>query len=526
MAIQDDIMNLLRQVGDAGDLATRRGKAGLAILDKLTPRERSLLSSSFSPEQYSSLEEAIMSNPLIGGQALDMYTARVGTGVEPDEVTGPSETGSIESMVKEMTDVVGSRAVPRRKPTPPGGAGDTRISISKLPPVDSTAAASPSLDPMAAAAMLAEAESMARGTNAGRSVPSLDPMAAAAMLAEAESMARGDNTGLSSLIGGTPVQMGGAAGEFTGGRRGAVAALEDRPPGQRDTAGLLAGTIPSLTAAEREQLLPTTTDAGLLAGSSPSLTAAELRQLASTPSGVLAGSSPSLTAAELRQLASTPSGVLAGQPPRLTAEEMYQLSAQPTGLMQGQPPSLTGPDVNQFFQPSDIRRGGSMAGRPGSVMGDIRRQIESSIGPIAELPPDKQEMAIRLMETQYRQEAAGRRGATPDAETEALNLGMDVASGVLPAMAALRIARAIPGAAERLSIFLHNRGLMPKTARTLERLPEQINNVTTKLGQMKKAFDVRGTEYDPKMYRTGGKVRMLGGGNVRQAMIDRYNRMY
>jgi len=498
MAIQDDIMNLLRQVGDAGDLATRRGKAGLAILDKLTPRERSLLSSSLNPEQYSSLEEAIMSNPLIGGQALDMYTARVGTGVEPDEVTGPSETGSIESMVKEMTDVVGSRAVPRRKPTPPGGAGDTRISISKLPPVDSTAAAS----------------------------PSLDPMAAAAMLAEAESMARGDNTGLSSLIGGTPVQMGGAAGEFTGGRRGAVAALEDRPPGQRDTAGLLAGTIPSLTAAEREQLLPTTTDAGLLAGSSPSLTAAELRQLASTPSGVLAGSSPSLTAAERRQLASTPSGVLAGQSPRLTAEEMYQLSAQPTGLMQGQPPSLTGPDVNQFFQPSDIRRGGSMAGRPGSVMGDIRRQIESSIGPIAELPPDKQEMAIRLMETQYRQEAAGRRGATPDAETEALNLGMDVASGVLPAMAALRIARAIPGAAERLSIFLHNRGLMPKTARTLERLPEQINNVTTKLGQMKKAFDVRGTEYDPKMYRTGGKVRMLGGGNVRQAMIDRYNRMY
>lgn len=377
MAIQDDIMSLLRQVGEAGDRATRRGEAGLAILDKLTPRERTILSSSFSPEQYSSLEEAIMFNPLIGGQALDMYLARVGTGAEPDEVTGPS----IEAMVGEMTDVVkpsGSRAVPRRKPTPPGRVADTSVTIRELPPVDS----------------MVEDIALDAGVGLPPSrAPRLDPDAYAAMLAEVAAMRRGENTGLSAL-------------------------------------------------------------------------------------------------------------------------------------MQGQVPSLTGPEANQFFQSSDIRRGGSMADRPGSVMGDIRRRIESSIGPIAELPPEKQEMAIRLMETQYRQEAAGRRGATPDAETEAINLGMDVASGVLPAMAALRIARSIPGAAERLAVFLHNRGLMPRTARALERLPDQIDDISAKIGQMKQAYKVRGTEYDPNMFRRGGKVRMLGGGNVRQAMIDRYNRMY
>lgn len=94
MAIQDDILNIFSTIRDAGNRATRRGEAGLAILDKLTPRERMMLSSSYSPEQYSSLEEAIMFNPLIGDQALTMYQARVGTGAEPDEFTAAVDAGS------------------------------------------------------------------------------------------------------------------------------------------------------------------------------------------------------------------------------------------------------------------------------------------------------------------------------------------------------------------------------------------------------------------------------------------------
>jgi len=80
MAIQDDILSMFRRIGDAGDRATRRGEAGLAILDQLTPMERMQLSSMYNPEQFSSLEEAMTFNPLIGSKALDLYQARVEAG--------------------------------------------------------------------------------------------------------------------------------------------------------------------------------------------------------------------------------------------------------------------------------------------------------------------------------------------------------------------------------------------------------------------------------------------------------------
>ena len=90
MAIQDDILSMFRRIGDAGDRATRRGEAGMAILNQLTPMERMQLSSMYNPEQFSSLEEAMTFNPLIGNKARDLYEARVVTGVEPDELTSAS----------------------------------------------------------------------------------------------------------------------------------------------------------------------------------------------------------------------------------------------------------------------------------------------------------------------------------------------------------------------------------------------------------------------------------------------------
>jgi hypothetical protein len=89
MAIQDDILSMFRRIGDAGDMATRRSEAGMAILDQLTPMERMQLSSMYNPEQFSSLEEAMTFNPLIGSKALDLYQSRVGTGVEtkPEQAT-------------------------------------------------------------------------------------------------------------------------------------------------------------------------------------------------------------------------------------------------------------------------------------------------------------------------------------------------------------------------------------------------------------------------------------------------------
>ena len=97
MAIQDDILSMFRRIGDSGDRTTRRGEAGMAILDQLTPMERMQLSSMYNPEQFSSIEEAMTFNPLIGSKARDLYEARVGTEAEPEkvvnrEITQPRET--------------------------------------------------------------------------------------------------------------------------------------------------------------------------------------------------------------------------------------------------------------------------------------------------------------------------------------------------------------------------------------------------------------------------------------------------
>jgi len=129
MAIQDDILSMFRRIGDAGDRATRRGEAGLAILDQLTPMERMQLSSMYNPEQFSSLEEAMTFNPLIGSKALDMYQARAGVPLDTalDEMTLPTSRTGLSSLVSEPP--ASTVPIPKTAPRMP-------VSIQPLPSLD------------------------------------------------------------------------------------------------------------------------------------------------------------------------------------------------------------------------------------------------------------------------------------------------------------------------------------------------------------------------------------------------------
>ena len=138
MAIQDDILSMFRRIGDAGDRATRRGEAGLAILDQLTPMERMQLSSMYNPEQFSSLEEAMTFNPLIGSKALDLYEARVGTEAE----TKPAQAA--ETLVPgidefEMPSGGLSSLIDTAPPTRGTPAPRTPVSVKALPDPESMA---------------------------------------------------------------------------------------------------------------------------------------------------------------------------------------------------------------------------------------------------------------------------------------------------------------------------------------------------------------------------------------------------
>ena len=129
MALQDDIMALLSQVGDAGDRATSRGRRGeelyRQIADRLSGDNRSkalreIAMLSDDPEM--SIEEQMRFDPLTGSRVADIiekYMDDAGNGVStpvPDDMI-VDDTRAAEQLIMTSPDTAG--AMPRSKPEVP-----------------------------------------------------------------------------------------------------------------------------------------------------------------------------------------------------------------------------------------------------------------------------------------------------------------------------------------------------------------------------------------------------------------------
>lgn len=121
-------------------------------------------------------------------------------------------------------------------------------------------------------------------------------------------------------------------------------------------------------------------------------------------------------------------------------------------------------------------------------------------------------------------ELSGRRGvAASDLEQEkaAMDLALLVIPGKIGAEAAMIAARNVgPRALSLVQRFLRERGLLGPS--DIVKQARQFGST----GVARRRLARQGTEYDPKMAGPGSSTAMARGGNVRQAMIDRYNRMY
>jgi len=120
-------------------------------------------------------------------------------------------------------------------------------------------------------------------------------------------------------------------------------------------------------------------------------------------------------------------------------------------------------------------------------------------------------------------ELAGRRGvAVSDFEQEkaAMELGSLVIPGKIGVEAAMIAARnAGPRALALLQRLLRDKGLLG---------PSDIVRQARKFGSTgaaRRTLARQGLEYDPKMFGPGSPTAMARGGNVRDAIMNRYNRM-
>lgn len=149
MALQDDIMALLSQVGDAGDRATSRGRRGEELYKDIANRLsgdnrskalREIAMLSDDPEM--SIEEQMRFDPLTGSRVADIiekYMDDVGDGVSTpvsDDMI-VDDTRAAERMMKVMPS--------------PATAPRTPVSVEELPPMSR-----PELDEVAMASMARE----------------------------------------------------------------------------------------------------------------------------------------------------------------------------------------------------------------------------------------------------------------------------------------------------------------------------------------------------------------------------------
>jgi len=118
--------------------------------------------------------------------------------------------------------------------------------------------------------------------------------------------------------------------------------------------------------------------------------------------------------------------------------------------------------------------------------------------------------------------SGGRGAAASDFEQEkaALEIGALVIPGKIGIEAAMIAARnAGPRALLLVQRLLREKGLLGPS--NMVRQSREFGST----GAARQTLARRGTEYDPKMAGPGDSMAMARGGNIRQAMIDRYNRM-
>ena len=89
MALQDDIMAMLSNIGDAGTLMDSRGKTGASLIPQLSREQRSWAESLYDPEQFRDLEEAAEFDSSVGDRIMEMF-GTTGT-TESDSSAGIEE---------------------------------------------------------------------------------------------------------------------------------------------------------------------------------------------------------------------------------------------------------------------------------------------------------------------------------------------------------------------------------------------------------------------------------------------------
>jgi hypothetical protein len=118
MALQDDIMSMLSNIGDAGDLMTSRGNTGAAMIPQLSPEQRSWATALYDHEQFNSLEEAAEFDSSIGNRIMEMFgttgTTKPNPSSDIEEYIGllAGEKAPFESALQTPVDVTNLDPVP------------------------------------------------------------------------------------------------------------------------------------------------------------------------------------------------------------------------------------------------------------------------------------------------------------------------------------------------------------------------------------------------------------------------------